>query len=661
MSAFTSQKGGEIVTLSFGPNSNWTSRCFWELQERHHQLSSLRPSTTTSAQDGSNVSGRGGSRGNNMMEEEGESYGEQLGVASQARQSEIAQMYASHGVRRSVHYGGTSNKRWPRAIFFDLKDSPISTLAGGGAASLRGISSMMGGSVEAQEAARGASRGNGIVGATTAARSVWGGDVIVHRTAPSTGYYQSSSSSSSNNVSDASGNGNSNASSLSLQEVADMQEKERGPPSTWADRWYPRLHSKSLNVLQEYRQGVARFDVYTHGYEVLASSGSEESEKIFESFRCQLEDCDRVQGFQVLCDCDSGFGGLTQDFLVEYVKEECRSASILTYGLMDSLTMSNMDRDSIGGGEASGRGGSSGISLGGNQHQSNSTMRARAIAYRSINQGLALSHLSDCSSLFVPIHAESLHNAAEATMWSRHCEGSMAPLQTHQAAALLASSIDTILLPFRVNSSSSSIKPLSSMDNLVRSIVSRRELNIATLLTRFEMPLSFPAKSIREMSRGKERVEWNDLHAYLSWHAPMHRVGGSSISSTNSSSNFGSGGGANSSTGHTAKSGGTGASTTSSSVVDDDRPCLLWSLSGNGMSTAYSSYMSSDYATNTNVTYGAHSVVRGYHGESTVTVGRHNLTLNVLLDIYLHRTKCRNQSLSSFVIRAPVSVSDGKC
>ena len=46
-------------------------------------------------------------------------------------------------------------------------------------------------------------------------------------------------------------------------------------------------------------------------------------------------------------------------------------------------------------------------------HRGDSTMRARAVAYRSINQGLALSALSECSSLFVPIHAESLHYAAE--------------------------------------------------------------------------------------------------------------------------------------------------------------------------------------------------------------------------------------------------------
>ena len=321
MSAFSTTKGGEIITLSFGPNSNWTSRCFWELQERHHQLASLRPSNDATCRNN---------------EDDTSTSGEQLGVASQARQSEIASVYESHGIRRGVHFGGSTEKQWPRALFFGLKDGPCAKLrSGAGATNLKNMSSMMGNDPQAQEAALRAGRGNGVIGATMSARSVWGGDVMVHRTAPE-------------------------EPTVSLQDLADAQAADRGPPSSWSDRWYPHLHSKSINELQDYREGVARFDVFTHGYEVLAGKGSEQTEIIFESFRCQLEHCDRVQGFQVFADCDSGFGGLAHDFLVEYVREECRSAPILTYGLMDSLTMSNMSMNTDGRGEASGREGSAG-------------------------------------------------------------------------------------------------------------------------------------------------------------------------------------------------------------------------------------------------------------------------------------------------------------
>ena len=44
-----------------------------------------------------------------------------------------------------------------------------------------------------------------------------------------------------------------------------------------------------------------------------------------------------------LVDCDSGFGGLCVDFLQDFVREECRTAPTLVFGLMDSLTVNPID------------------------------------------------------------------------------------------------------------------------------------------------------------------------------------------------------------------------------------------------------------------------------------------------------------------------------
>ena len=157
-----------------------------------------------------------------------------------------------------------------------------------------------------------------------------------------------------------------------------------------------------------------------------------------------------------------------------------------------------------------------------------------------------------------------------------------------------------------------------------------------------------------------ERDEWSDLHSYLSTHAPMHRVGGvgarrgHSNDAGDGGANVCNGGGEDSSTGHTAKSMGTAAAAAAAAAVssrggssrssmedvkalDRNKPCLLWSLSGQGMSTAYSEEMTA-FASASTVTYGAHAVVRGYHGGETVQVGRHELSHNVLLDMYLRRT-----------------------
>ena len=379
--------GGEIITLSFGPQSNWTSRCFWELQERHEQLVSLGPASLAEegGESGRVGGGDGGARDKGGCGADvglvGATVGGQLGVAGAARQAEIARQYAAYGVRRSVHYGGgrSGAQVWPRALFFDLKDSPISHLHGGKSKS----------SLDPQ---LGAPQGNGVLGATMAARSVWGGNMIVHRRPPP----RMSPSRSSLPMA--------SASEPDLARLAEQQAAERRPAKDWSDRWNPRrLHARSLLELREFRSGVARFDVFTHGYEVLASKGGEEAEEIFESFRCQLEDCDRVQGFQVLVDCDSGFGGLCADFLQDFVREECRTAPTLVFGLMDSLTVSPIDGCADGLYRDNGSG--------------ESTLNSQRIASRSINQSLALHTLGDLASVFVPVHAHSLHTAADATLF----------------------------------------------------------------------------------------------------------------------------------------------------------------------------------------------------------------------------------------------------
>ena len=85
-------------------------------------------------------------------------------------------------------------------------------------------------------------------------------------------------------------------------------------------------------------------------------------------------------------------------------------------------------------------------------------------------------------------------------MWNVHRNDiNMPPLEMHQAASMLAASVDTILLPFRMGgrrninnpdgtTTTSTIKT-TNMSSLIRSIVGRRELNVASLLTRFEMPM----------------------------------------------------------------------------------------------------------------------------------------------------------------------------
>jgi hypothetical protein len=249
------------------------------------------------------------------------------------------------------------------------------------------------------------------------------------------------------------------------------------------------------------------------------------------------------------------------------------------------------------------------------------------------------------------------------------------------------------------------------MSQLVRSVAPRRELNVACLLTRYVLPRTFPAvRTRRKMggrgggtggeNGGEDRKEdggedggeddvdvveeWSDLYAYLSRHAPLHRQGNAPSVAKRSGADGGArtdnGGGEDTSTGHTAKSMGTSSYTRSYAAArgggggsdggsggrthahdggqEEDLPCLLWSVSGSGMRTAHSRGEDDKMFARSKVTYGVHAVVRGYREEDTVVVGRHEVSHDVCLDMYVRRAQCRSDSsvVSSHVVSAPLAV-----
>ena len=48
--------------------------------------------------------------------------------------------------------------------------------------------------------------------------------------------------------------------------------------------------------------------------------------------------------------------------------------------------------------------------------------------------------------------------------------------------------------------------------------------------------------------------------------------------------------------------------------------------------------------------------VRGYRNDDTATVGRHELSNDVILNMYVRRTQCREQNVSSHVCNAKLAV-----
>lgn len=88
------------------------------------------------------------------------------------------------------------------------------------------------------------------------------------------------------------------------------------------------LHSKSVHELADFQEET--FDKYSMGKKVFESN--QEKEEICDKLRFFLEEADQKQGFQLLFDVDSAFGGLADDLLA-HIHDEYSPATVFAFGV----------------------------------------------------------------------------------------------------------------------------------------------------------------------------------------------------------------------------------------------------------------------------------------------------------------------------------------
>jgi hypothetical protein len=101
----------------------------------------------------------------------------------------------------------------------------------------------------------------------------------------------------------------------------------------WTDYLKVPLHSKSCVQVPRYHHNVHPFDDISIG-EGLLSHNSDFSDEVFDRLRFFVEECDSMQGFQVVCDTHSGFGGMTQAML-QHVADEYTNRPVCVFGVSD--------------------------------------------------------------------------------------------------------------------------------------------------------------------------------------------------------------------------------------------------------------------------------------------------------------------------------------
>ncbi|XP_036200876.1 protein misato homolog 1 isoform X1 [Myotis myotis] len=204
-----------------------------------------------------------------------------------------------------------------------------------------------------------------------------------------------------------------------------------GSIRVWSDFLRVHLHPRSICMIQKYNHDgeAGRLEAFGQGESVLKEPRY--LEELEDRLHFYVEECDYLQGFQVLCDLHDGFSGVGAK-AAELLHDEYSGRGIITWGLLP------------------------GPYALGQEPQKN--------IYRLLNTAFGLVHLSAHSSLVCPLSlGGSLGLRPEPPVNFPHLRYD-ATLPFH-CSAILATALDTITAPYRLYSSPLSMVHLADMLN----------------------------------------------------------------------------------------------------------------------------------------------------------------------------------------------------
>ncbi|KAG0056256.1 mtDNA inheritance, partitioning of the mitochondrial organelle [Gryganskiella cystojenkinii] len=220
---------------------------------------------------------------------------------------------------------------------------------------------------------------------------------------------------------------------------------------TWSDYNRVYFHPQSMITLSGYQleSEFMPFDVFSYGRGAFIDT-EKEKETYDENFRLFTEECDQLQGFQVMADVLDGWGGYATSYL-EMLREDFPKATVVTYGLSD---------DQMG------------------RH---ATMREKQITIA--NEALAFANLSSLSSLYVPVRAPT-RSTLSPQGWSKNIR--IDPSNRYHTSAFISAGIDSALLPCRLKRGS------VFMADMIGSLNWRNITTVGTLSVGLPFPFGGP-------------------------------------------------------------------------------------------------------------------------------------------------------------------------
>jgi len=195
----------------------------------------------------------------------------------------------------------------------------------------------------------------------------------------------------------------------------------------WSDFLRVHLHPRSICMIQKYNHDgeAGRLEAFGQGESVLKEPKYQE--ELEDRLHFYVEECDYLQGFQILCDLHDGFSGVGAK-AAELLQDEYSGRGIITWGLLP-----------------------------GPYHRG-----AQRNIYRLLNTAFGLVHLTAHSSLVCPLSlggSLGLRPEPPVSFPYLHYD---ATLPFH-CSAILATALDTVTVPYRLCSSPVSMVHLADM------------------------------------------------------------------------------------------------------------------------------------------------------------------------------------------------------
>ncbi|XP_030568716.1 protein misato [Drosophila novamexicana] len=207
-----------------------------------------------------------------------------------------------------------------------------------------------------------------------------------------------------------------------LKGVVNTQDKDynlAGTCNSWADYLYARYHPRSFNLLHGLvrQPDVQVLGTHAAGVELWQSVSF--NEDFCDRIRMYAEECDGLQGFQLLFDIDDGFSGLASKCLEHLNDEYSRASFVLPLHYPRNIAYAQADPRT-------------------------------AHSIRVANNVLSYYHLSEQANMFTPLSTlETIWR--NNTLQSRRLPGlHWQPDNLYQSSAVLAAYLDTVTLGYRL-------------------------------------------------------------------------------------------------------------------------------------------------------------------------------------------------------------------